>query len=134
VASSLSERAHSLQTLKTQIAVMMATWQSEFRGNLSKVIDRIDTAGQTEDYWRIVRRQVELAQPDFVEHVAKHSKILTTTESKICLLIGLNLSSPEIASVLNISDRTVSNYRSRIRKKLSATETRFARLFQAPAA
>ena len=43
---------------------------------------------------------------------------MTKTEKKMAALLKLDLSTKEIATLLNVTDATIEVYRSRLRKKL----------------
>ena len=49
----------------------------------------------------------------------QHNDELTFTEVKICMYIKMNFSNKQILELMHISDSTLSNLRSSIRKKLS---------------
>ena len=52
------------------------------------------------------------------EPASRRASTLTPTELKVCTLLKSNLSTKEIAEVLNSSIHTVETHRRRIRKKL----------------
>ena len=62
--------------------------------------------------------QVELVNQEFYERIENKYPELTKNERNIAILLKLNLSSKEIASILNVSSKSIDNYRYNIRKKL----------------
>lgn len=56
--------------------------------------------------------------PDFNQNLALKSSRFTPKELRVCMLIRMGLSNPEIQKKLQISKSTLSNLRSSIRKKL----------------
>ena len=56
--------------------------------------------------------------PDFNQSLARKSSRLTPNELKVCRLIKMGFSNPEIQRKLNISKSTLANLRSSIRKKI----------------
>jgi len=60
----------------------------------------------------------DLVHNKFMEHLTKKYPELTTNERKMCAFIKMNLSSKEIAPLLNISIRGVETLRYRLRKKI----------------
>ena len=62
---------------------------------------------------------VSQVNADFFLKLSKACPDLNETEKRICALLVLNLSSKEMGSLLGVSYKTVDNYRSAIRKKLS---------------
>ena len=69
--------------------------------------------------------EVEFAKiyPDFTKNLIQTCGDLTFTEVKICMYLRLNYSNKQILEFMNISDSTLSNLRSSIRKKLNLKRT-----------
>ena len=57
--------------------------------------------------------------PDFTKNLLQNCNDLTFTEVKVCMYLRLNLSNKQIIEFMNISNSTLSNLRSNIRKKLN---------------
>lgn len=57
--------------------------------------------------------------PNFTKKLIQYNDELTFTEVKICMYIKMNFSNKQILELMHISDSTLSNLRSSIRKKLS---------------
>lgn len=70
---------------------------------------------------RNYQERVNEIKEDFFQKIGQGVK-LTRTEKKMATLLKLDLSTKEIASVLNVADSTVEVYRSRLRKKLRITK------------
>ena len=56
--------------------------------------------------------------PDFTKNLVSISKNLSPLEIKICMCIKMSFSTLQIKNYLNISNSTLSNLRSSIRKKM----------------
>jgi PAS domain S-box-containing protein len=65
----------------------------------------------------------DIASP-YLDQLGRRSMSLTDNELRICTLIARGHGTSEIASLLNISARTVEKHRQQIRKKLSLTGTK----------
>lgn len=65
--------------------------------------------------------EIEFAKvyPNFTKKLIQLNEELTFTEVKICMYIKMNFSNKQILDLMHISDSTLSNLRSSIRKKLS---------------
>ena len=65
--------------------------------------------------------EIEFAKiyPNFTKNLIQYNDDLTFTEVKICMYIKMNFSNKQILDLMHISDSTLSNLRSSIRKKLS---------------
>ncbi|MEY8849228.1 triple tyrosine motif-containing protein [Psychroserpens sp. XS_ASV72] len=85
---------------------------------LKPVIKIIDKNLNNTDDWKFFQEAFNNADKDFLKKVkAKHPK-LTPNDLKLCAYLRLNLSSKEIAPLLNISPRSVEVKRYRLRKKM----------------
>lgn len=122
VESRLQEQKRSLEALKTQLAVVMGSWRSEVRRDLSGLIREIDSTNDTGAHWEQLRRQVEVAHPDFAAHAARAGAELSPIESKVWMLMGMKLSTSEIATVLNQPVRRIIEYSERISRKLQKSD------------
>lgn len=76
------------------------------------------TSKQT-DSWDAFARQFHKVHHNFYADLIKRYPQLTPTEVKVCSLIRIGLSSKEIASILDVSKRTVDSHREHIHKKLN---------------
>ena len=65
--------------------------------------------------------EIEFAKiyPDFTRKLVNLNGELTFTEVKICMYIRMNFTNKQILDLMQISESTLSNLRSSIRKKLS---------------
>ncbi len=71
-----------------------------------------------EEDWKMFLIQFEQKHTGFFRHLKEKYTDLTPNDLKLCACLKLNLSSKDIASLLNISLRGVENSRYRLRKKL----------------
>ncbi len=62
--------------------------------------------------------EIEFAKvyPNFTKKLIQLNEELTFTEVKICMYIKMNFSNKQILDLMHISDSTLSNLRSSIRK------------------
>lgn len=85
------------------------------------LIKTIDAKLSGEDDWRFFEEAFENADQEFFKKLkSKHPK-LTPNDLKLCAYLRLNLSSKEIAPLLNISVHSVEVKRYRLRKKMKLT-------------
>ncbi|WP_188373521.1 helix-turn-helix and ligand-binding sensor domain-containing protein [Winogradskyella haliclonae] len=86
--------------------------------DLNKIIKIIDkNINNTED-WKFFEEAFNNADKDFLKKIKKLHPPLTPNDLKLCAYLRLNLSSKEIAPLLNISHRSVEVKRYRLRKKM----------------
>ena len=69
--------------------------------------------------------EIEFAKiyPNFTKELVQLNNNLTFTEVKICMYLRINFSNKQILDYMDISDSTLSNVRSSIRKKLNLKRT-----------
>ncbi|WP_051621112.1 triple tyrosine motif-containing protein [Leeuwenhoekiella sp. MAR_2009_132] len=87
-------------------------------GDMKSVIKIIDKNLNPKKDWEFFSQAFNNADKDFLKKIkSKHPK-LTPNDLKLCAYLRLNLSSKEIAPLLNISVRSVEIKRYRLRKKM----------------
>lgn len=92
---------------------------TEDQKSVKPVIKIIDKNINTTDDWKFFQEAFNNADKDFLKKIkSKHPK-LTPNDLKLCAYLRLNLSSKEIAPLLNISHRSVEVKRYRLRKKIN---------------
>lgn len=86
--------------------------------SLKSVISTITQNINEEDSWILFRDAFDTADKDFLKKVKQAHSLLTPNDLRLCAYLRLNLSSKEIAPLLNISVRSVEIKRYRLRKKM----------------
>ncbi len=115
---SLIKKNEFLNTIKTTIK------QENTPQGINKVIKIIDKNINNTDDWKLFKEAFDNADKDFLKLVKQKHPNLTPNDLKLCAYLRLNLSSKEIAPLLNISPRSVEVKRYRLRKKMNlATKT-----------
>ena len=82
------------------------------------VVRTIDKEISEEDNWNFFREAFNNADKDFFKVMKAKHPDLTANDLKLCAYLRLNLSSKEIAPLLNISVKSVEIRRYRLRKKM----------------
>jgi DNA-binding NarL/FixJ family response regulator len=82
---------------------------------MSKLNEQINS-GREWDEFELWFQEVH---KDFYRKLNDNFPDLTSREMKICAFLKLNLNTKEIASLTNLTVKTVEVYRSKIRKKLN---------------
>ena len=72
--------------------------------------------------WKSFENNLLKSNEDFVKKLSALYKGLTSKDIKLCIYLKMNLSSKEIAPLLNISYRGVELHRYRLRKKLQLSQ------------
>ena len=86
--------------------------------DLTKVINIIDKNLNNTDDWKLFEEAFNNADKDFLKHIKSLHPSLTPNDLRLCAYLRLNLTSKEIAPLLNISYRSVEVKRYRLRKKI----------------
>ena len=110
---SLIKKNEFLNTIKT------ALQQQNTTQGVQKVIKIIDNNLNNTDDWKLFKEAFDNADKDFLKLVKEKHSNLTPNDLKLCAYLRLNLSSKEIAPLLNISPRSVEVKRYRLRKKIN---------------
>ncbi len=112
-------------------ATMTAIKKNEFLGNIKKelqgsnekdikrVVKIIDKDLNNTDDWKLFKEAFNNADKDFIKKIKLNHPELTPNDLRLCAYLRLNLSSKEIAPLLNISSRSVEVKRYRLRKKMN---------------
>ena len=87
-------------------------------GNLSFVVKLIDKNLNNTDDWKLFEEAFNNADKDFLKKMKEVHPKLTSNDLRLCAYLRLNLSSKEIAPLLNISHKSVEVKRYRLRKKM----------------
>lgn len=85
---------------------------------LKSVIENIDSIINDKKDWEFFEEAFNHADKEFFKKIKENHPNLTPNDLKLCVYLRLNLSSKEIAPLLNISHRSVEIKRYRLRKKL----------------
>jgi AraC family transcriptional regulator, chitin signaling transcriptional activator len=86
--------------------------------SLKSVITTINKNINEDDTWDMFKEAFNNADKDFLKKIKKAHAALTPNDLRLCAYLRLNLSSKEIAPLLNISVRSVEIKRYRLRKKM----------------
>ncbi|WNM18073.1 helix-turn-helix and ligand-binding sensor domain-containing protein [Flavobacterium capsici] len=89
--------------------------------SLKTVISTINRNISNDDSWNKFKEAFDNADKDFLKKIKNAHPSLTPSDLKLCAYLRMNLSSKEIAPMLNISIRSVEIKRYRLRKKLNLT-------------
>ena len=99
---------------------------SAVKSQISKVI-KINSLNKNE--WNSFENNLLKSNEDFVKIITKKFINLTAKDIKLCIYLKMNLSSKEIAPLMNISYRGVELHRYRLRKKLAIDQVVNLNLF-----
>lgn len=123
-AEMLSQTSFIIQKkeLMNQVKEELNLYQEKYSSNnfkplynkMNQLLNSIDS----EEDWTNFMFKFEEKHPIFFKYLKVNFPQLTANDMKLCACLKLNLESKEIASLMNLSVRSVENNRSRLRKKL----------------
>ena len=88
------------------------------KNNINTLITRIGKEIDSEKQWKVFNMHIEQVYEDLFKKLIENYPDLTPRELNLCAYLRMNISSKEIATLMNISARGVEISRYRIRKKL----------------
>ncbi|MEO6757897.1 MAG: hypothetical protein ABIO24_00480, partial [Saprospiraceae bacterium] len=116
-AFNLIRKNEALQGIKDDLLANRSEPQS-----WQKIVRRIDTHLEGDHDWEIFESSFNRLHDDFFKRLMLRFADLTPGDMRLAAYLKMNLSSKEIAPLLNISVRGVENKRYRLRKKLDLPE------------
>ena len=87
--------------------------------NVKSVLDIIEKNIADNNDWEYFQEVFNYTDRDFLNRLEKQHPNLTPNDIKLCIYLRLNLSTKEIAPLLNISQHSVEIKRYRLRKKMN---------------
>ncbi len=90
----------------------------EGNSKIKSVISNITRSISTDNSWNVFKEAFDTADKDFLKKVKLAHQSLTPNDLRLCAYLRLNLSSKEVAPLINISVRSVEIKRYRLRKKM----------------
>jgi DNA-binding CsgD family transcriptional regulator len=110
---SIIKKNEFLNTVKKEL---LEVKNNELIKPVIKIIDK--NLNHTSD-WELFQEAFNNADKDFLKKVKERHPSLTPNDLRLCAYLRLNLSSKEIAPLLNISHKSVEIKRYRLRKKMN---------------
>ncbi|PKB15520.1 triple tyrosine motif-containing protein [Flavobacterium sp. 5] len=89
--------------------------------SVKSVISTINRNISGKDSWSVFQEAFDKTDKDFLKKMKEAHSSLTPNDLRLCAYLRLNLSSKEMAPLLNISVRSVEIKRYRLRKKMDLT-------------
>lgn len=120
----LVQRSELIQQIQERLnKVAKSTNDSIAAKELRKVNRLLKENTQLDDLWNQFAYHFDQVHIDFLQKIQEKFPVLTANDQKLCAYLRMNLSTKEIAPLMNISIRGVEVARYRLRKKLSLGST-----------
>ncbi|TLX71953.1 hypothetical protein E9993_19260 [Labilibacter sediminis] len=107
-----------LTELKEKVSTIMGIASDRVAKRLSNLLNFIDIE-LDDDNWDDFELRFDQAHNNFIKKLKAEFPELTSKDLKICAYLRMNLSSKEIANLLNMTVRGVENARYRVRKRMN---------------
>jgi ligand-binding sensor domain-containing protein len=86
--------------------------------SLRQIVNRIDRDIKSKQHWKVFDEYFDEVHEDFLKRLKEKHPVLTPKDLRMCAYLKMNLSTKEIAPLMNISVRGVEISRYRLRKKM----------------
>lgn len=124
ITSTTIKKNELLHNVKEEIEAFVSKNPSTTISNrLSRISKTINSPALVKDDWSMFVMQFEASHPTFFRDIKLQYPGLTPSELKLAACLKLNLTTKDIASLLNISVRGVEVSRYRLRKKINLSSS-----------
>lgn len=115
---STAQMAHKNEIL-TQVKEKIQEIAKDKSLDSRQLIRMLNIELEGENYWKEFNLYFNQVDKEFIQTLSTRHTALTSNDLRLCALIRLNLTTKEIASLLNISVRGVEQGRYRLKKRLN---------------
>jgi len=120
--SSIIHKNEVLQKIKNIVSELNSGTKSNVSLN-QKINALLNDNLNSDDDWKMFLIKFEEKHNGFFKRLKELYPQLTNSDLRLCACLRLNMETKEIASLMNLSVRTVENNRYRLRKKLNISPT-----------
>ncbi len=116
----LIQKNKTLTELKNDLSRLLKNMPSDDpdRQNVNTLLRKVNRDLRNEKHWELFNSYFDEVHQDFLNRLKKKHSDLMPKELRLCAYLRMNLSTKEIAPLMNISVRGVEISRYRLRKKL----------------
>ena len=123
LADSTMQKIHKnkfLINLKSELnRIFIETSDVRLKTRVKKVVKKIDNDINNENNWKIFETHFSNVHEEFLTSLKQEYPKISPAELRLCACLRMNISTKEIASLLNISVRGVEASRYRLRKTIN---------------
>ncbi|MEK9601658.1 MAG: triple tyrosine motif-containing protein, partial [Bacteroidota bacterium] len=119
---SSAQMAHKNELL-IELKQNLIDYEKKPDGNLKSLFRKLDYELKNENYWNEFNLYFNELDHHFLDLITQAHPKLTKNDLRMCSLIRMNLSSKEVASLLNISLRAVEQGRYRLKKRFGISKS-----------
>lgn len=119
-AINLVQKNKALFKIKTDLLKIQGELKEELvKNRIGSIIRKIDKETSNDESWSIFETNFEQVHEDFLKRIRELHPDITPKELKLVAYLRMNMSSKEIATLMNITTRGVEISRYRLRRKLN---------------
>lgn len=122
ITMSYIHKNQKLQQVRSTIFDSASKINGQEKRLLNRIIKDIDREMQDHDYWDKFEHQFNLSHDNFLDRFKQKYPDLSKRELRVCAYLRMGLDNQEIATLMNVTIRTVETSRYRIRKKINMEE------------
>ncbi len=112
----ISQKNEVLEGLREELQRLSNSVEAD--NSVRDVLNQLKIERSIDNNWEDFTRQFQEVNPEFYRRLSERAPEMTKNELRLAALLRMNLSSKEIAAVLNITNEGVKKARHRFRKKL----------------
>ncbi len=112
----LANKNETLESIKRNVQDVRTN--SDDRRSIQSIVNTIDFNINDDNNWETFRLRFDAVHKGFETNVKSKFNAVTPNELRLMALLKMNLSSKEIANILNVSGEGIKKARYRLRKKL----------------
>jgi len=114
----LVQKAKVLQGVRDVLKQLDPSDEAQTKKEIRQIIKTINNDIKLDKTWQQFERHFDQVHVDFLKRLRETYPSLTPNDQKLCAYLRMNLTTKEIATIMNISVRGVEISRYRLRKKL----------------
>lgn len=119
-AMNLVQKNRQLNKIKGELKKIQSEIKEELvKSRLSMIIRKIEKETSNDESWSIFETNFEQVHEDFLKRIREMHPEISPKELKLAAYLRMNISSKEIATLMNITTRGVEISRYRLRRKLN---------------
>ncbi|TKG95048.1 PAS domain S-box protein [Puteibacter caeruleilacunae] len=123
----ISQKNELIQYIHKNLKVILNTTPSHLQPKIKDILSAIEIDFNAQKSWDAFKLHFEKLYPGFFDRISQKFPTLTVKDKKLCAYLRLNLSTKEIAHLMNITPKSAEISRIRLRKKLNLSrETRLS--------
>jgi ligand-binding sensor domain-containing protein/DNA-binding CsgD family transcriptional regulator len=124
LALNITSKNEMLDQIKSQLKSFSGKLEAEYKNELMQIIKLIDNNSKLDNDWNKFEFYFDQVHSNFLKQLKEKYPDLTISQMKLCAYLRMNLSTKEIATLMNISVAGIEKSRYRLRRKFNLDHDR----------